>query len=165
MKKVKYLAVITLTILSGALYAQQGNGSRGEGRQNREFNGRNHAGLDLNDEQQAKADELRLTMQKAALPIRNEIGENRAKLRTLTTADNPDMKAINKLIDANAGLEANLRKIQAANHQEFRKILTEEQRLKFDSQQGQRHARGKNFGDRGQGQRGQQKQFKGQREE
>ena len=87
-------------------------------------------------------------------------------MRTLTTAESPDMKAINKLIDENAKLRADLAKQRAANHQEFRKILTEEQRIKFDSRSGQRsHQRGYQRGERQhQGQPGQGRQFKGRLE-
>ena len=125
--------VAGLLAIMNSSYAQpQGNpgGERFNQQAQRE---RGPANLNLSDEQKSKAEELRLNMQKSALPIRNQIGENKAKLRTLSTSENPDMKAINKLIDQNAELRAKLEKLRAANHQEFRKMLTEEQRVKFDS--------------------------------
>ena len=88
---------------------------------------------DLTDDQRANMKEFRLDMQKKMLPLRNELGENRAKMRTLTTAESADMKAINKLIDGNAEIMANMMKVRAENHQSIRKILTEEQRIVFDS--------------------------------
>ena len=133
MKTVKILLAAGLMTIMGATYAQPGEGYRGERNNQREVRQRGHASLELTDEQQAKAEELKLNMQKAALPLKNKLGENRAKMRTLTTAENPDMKAINKLIDNNAALRADLEKLGAAKHQEFRKILTDEQRIKFDS--------------------------------
>lgn len=169
MKTVKIIIVAGLITLINSVYAQPREQYRGERNGQREFREQRSAGLDLSSEQQAKADELRLNMQKAALPIRNKLGENRAKMRTLTTADNPDMKAINKLIDENAGLRAELAKLRAANHQAFRKMLSEEQRVKLDSRpqrhlrgRGFQHGRGQNFAPgSGQGQ-GQGRQFKGQ---
>ena len=90
-------------------------------------------GLNLSEDQQLQMKSMRLKMQQEMLPIRNKMGENRAKLRTLSTVENADMKAINKLIDANSQLIANMAKLKAANQQEIRKVLTEEQRIMFDS--------------------------------
>ena len=108
-------------------------------------------GLNLTEDQQAQMKSLRLKLQKEMLPLRNQIGENKARFRTLSTAENADMKAINKLIDGNGQLTASMAKLQAANHQAVRKLLTEEQRTIFDSRdfrrgdrrvQGQRAQRG-----------------------
>lgn len=99
---------------------------------------------DLTDEQKEKIKELRLGLMKEALPIRNQIAENWAKLKTISTADPVDMKAIDKLIDENSILQASLKKEKAANHQEVRKLLTDEQRIVFDSRAG----RGDRFGRR-----------------
>jgi Spy/CpxP family protein refolding chaperone len=166
MKTVKILLAAGLMTIMGATYAQPGEGYRGERNNQREVRQRGHAGLELTDEQQAKAEELKLNMQKAALPLKNELGENRAKMRTLTTAENPDMKAINKLIDNNAELRADLEKLRAAKHQEFRKMLTDEQRVKFDSKPQGRYRHGANARDskdgRGRDHRGQGQQNKGQ---
>lgn len=166
MKTIKILLAAGLMTVMGATYAQPGEGYRGERNNQRESRQRGHAGLELTDEQQAKAETLRLNMQKAALPLKNELGENKAKMRTLTTAENADMKAINKLIDSNAKLRADLDKLRAAKHQEFRKMLTDEQRVKFDSKPKGRYrhgARGRESEDaQGRGHRGQGQQFKGQ---
>lgn len=88
---------------------------------------------DLTDDQRASMKEFRLDMQKKMLPLRNELGENRAKMRTLTTAESADMKAINKLIDGNADIMAKMMKVRAENHQSIRQMLTEEQRIVLDS--------------------------------
>lgn len=131
MKTMKNVLVICLVAIVGSVYAQPERGQ--EGKQHREFKNKAFQGLELSEEQKSQAESMMLTMKKSALPIQNELGENRAKMRTLTTAENADLKAINKLIDSNAGLKADLEKLRAANHQAFRKILTEEQRVKFDS--------------------------------
>lgn len=158
--------IIALLATIGTVYAQEQTRQQGERRQQREMRGHEQAGLDLSDEQKTKASELKLDMQKMSLPLKNQLGENKAKLRTLTTADQADMKAINKLIDENASINADLQKLRAANHQEFRKILTKEQRIKFDSR-AQEMGRRSEFrrGGRGQhGQKGQPRQFKGELE-
>jgi len=90
-------------------------------------------GMKFTEEQQKKMHSMKLSLQKEMLPLRNEIGENRAKLKSLSTAENADMKAINNLIDEDSKLKASIAKLLAANHQEIRKMLTEEQRIIFDS--------------------------------
>jgi len=90
-------------------------------------------GLDLSEAQQEKIKELHLKTQKEAIQPNNQLNENRAKMRTLSTADKPDMKAINSLIDESAKVQADLQKMRAANHQEVRAMLTDEQRIIFDS--------------------------------
>ena len=107
-------------------------------------------GLNLTEDQQSQMKSLRLKLQQEMLPIRNQLGENRARFRTLSTAENADMKAINKLIDGNSQLTASMAKLRAANHQAVRKLLTEEQRIIFDSRDFRRGDK------RVQGQRGQQ---------
>jgi len=93
---------------------------------------------DLTEEQQEKIKAIRLETQKQKLPLQNELREKKARMSTLTTAENPDMKAINKLIDEMGAIKVKMEKIQAAQHQEVRKQLTEDQRVVFDSHAGQR---------------------------
>ena len=139
---VKITMVLTLMVMIiNQTNAQQGqrNGQR-QGQKNGQ--GQNFAqGLNLTDGQQGQMKTMRLNMQKEMLPIRNQLGENKAKLRTLTTAENVNTKEINKLIDASSNLRASMAKLQAANHQEVRKILTEEQRILFDSRDFRRSGR------------------------
>ncbi|MEL7002773.1 MAG: Spy/CpxP family protein refolding chaperone [Bacteroidota bacterium] len=93
---------------------------------------------DLTDEQNAKLKEIRLEGQKQKLPLRNELREKEARMKTLTTAENVDMKAINKLIEEIGAIKVKMAKIQAVQHQEVRNQLTEDQRVVFDSHAGQR---------------------------
>jgi len=160
MKRVRIIIIISLITTVNLSFAQPYGNGRNERNNQREQRERGPVGLDLSDEQQTKAEALRLNMHKAALPIKNQLGENRAKMRTLTTADNPDMKAINKLIDQNAALRAELEKLRAASHQDFRKLLTEEQRVKFDTRRQRRsQMKGQHPGNRHQ-----QEQFRQQRQ-
>ena len=146
MKKVRLISMMTiLSAISILAVAQQGprNGN-GQGRQNQEREGR-HSELNLTEDQQTKMEELRLSVQKQMLPLSNELNENKARMRTLTTAENADMKAINKLIDANSEVTTKMQKLRAANHQEVRSMLTEEQRLKFDMGRQSRRDQGRQF--------------------
>ena len=88
---------------------------------------------DLTDDQKSQMKELRFQMQKTILPLQNRIGEYDAKMKTLTTAEQADMKAINKVIDSKTDVLAKMMKLKAENHQKVRAILTEEQRVIFDT--------------------------------
>ena len=112
-------------------------------------------GLNLTEDQQAQMKSLRLKLQQEMLPIRNKLGENRARFRTLSTVEDADMKSINKLIDANSQLDASMVKLQAANQQAVRKLLTDEQRIIFDSRE---FHRGERRSERQPGQRGEIRQ-------
>lgn len=89
-------------------------------------------GLDLTDAQKETFKQGMLDMQKQLQPIRNQLGEAHAHQKTLTTADKPDMAAINKNIEKMSGLKTEMAKIQTKYHLEMRAQLTDEQRLKFD---------------------------------
>ena len=166
MKTVRIIIIICLITTVNLSYAQPYGNGRNERNNQHEQRERGPAWLDLSEEQKTKAEALRLNMQKAALPIKNQLGENRAKMRPLTTADNPDMKAINKLIDKNAALRAELEKLRVASHQDFRKLLTEEQRVKFDTRRQRRaQMKGQHPGNRHQREQfRQQRQFHGRSE-
>src|SRR3989339_975255 len=87
---------------------------------------------DLSDEQKQKIDKIKFANQKENLQLKNKLAEKKAQLKTLESADNADMSAINKIIDEMSALKAEMHKKRAAQKQEIRKILTEEQRLQFD---------------------------------
>jgi Spy/CpxP family protein refolding chaperone len=89
--------------------------------------------LNLSEDQLEKMKVLRLKNQKKSLPVKNKIGEKKARLKTLTTADKADMRAINRAIDDIAELMAKQMKSKAAHHQAIRSLLTDEQRIKFDT--------------------------------
>ena len=89
-------------------------------------------GLDLTDVQKEAFKKSRLEMQKQLQPVFNQIGEAEARQRTLTTAEKPDMDAINKNIEKIGSLKIEIEKIRTKNRLEMRAQLTEEQRLKFD---------------------------------
>lgn len=108
--------------------------------------------LDLTVEQQEQINTLRVKQLEQMLSFRNATQEMRARLQTLNTAKNADMKAINSLIDEKSELKADQMKTRAAHHQEVRALLTDEQRVIFDSFRGMGRG-GKNAGN-GQGYRG-----------
>lgn len=90
------------------------------------------------EEQKEQMKKLRLETVKNVKPLKNELGELMARQQTLSTADKADLKAINKNIDEMSELKADIAKIMAAQHQQIRSLLTEEQLVKFDSMKGKR---------------------------
>ena len=89
--------------------------------------------IDLTEEQVEKMKALRLKNQKKSLKVKNELGEKKAKYKTLATDDKVDMKAVNKVIDDIAKLIAKQMKLKAAYHQAIRSELTDNQRIRFDT--------------------------------
>jgi len=88
---------------------------------------------DLTELQKSKMKEIHLKAMKETLPVKNEIGEKEAKLRTLTTVSNPDETEIMKLLDEIGELHTKIRKIELKSHLEVRSFLTEEQKVFIDS--------------------------------
>lgn len=101
--------------------------------------------LNLTPEQEQKINDLRVKHLKEVTPLRNELAEKRAHLRTLESADKPDMNAINKTIDEINSLRTKMMKAGAAHRAEVSQLLTDEQRVLFNSR-----------GPRGKGMKGQQ---------
>jgi Spy/CpxP family protein refolding chaperone len=153
----KRLVKVAMTLTLMFMVINVTNAQQGQRNANRhgQRNGQGYGveqGLGLTDEQQTEMKSLRLKLQQETLPLRNKLGENSARLRTLSSAETADLKAINKLIDGNSQLTGNMAKLRAVSHQEVRKLLTNEQRIIFDS-------RGFDRGDRRtQGQRGDRSQ-------
>lgn len=98
--------------------------------------------LNLTEEQQETINNLCTEHQKSMVDYRNQLREKHARLRTLQTADNPDMNETNTAIDELSNIRNNMMKEQAAHRQDVRASLTEEQRVIFDSRAGHRMGRG-----------------------
>lgn len=89
-------------------------------------------GLNLTEAQRTSFKEGMIALQKQMQPLRNQLGEAEAHQKTLTTAEKPDLGAINKNIEKIGDLRVQMAKIQAKQRLEMRALLTDEQRLKFD---------------------------------
>ncbi len=93
-------------------------------------------GVNLNDGQREEIRKIRLEQLKESTQTSSLLKEKRARLETLQTADKPDTKEINKVIDEIALMQAKEMKAQAAVRQKIRSLLTEEQRTLFDARGG-----------------------------
>jgi Spy/CpxP family protein refolding chaperone len=146
--KTKVLMIAVLMGFTTLLMAQPK-----ESDEKQSFHGQNHEmrmnqergpqGLNLTDAQKEAFKQSRLALQKQLQPLRNELGEAEAHQKTLTTAEKPDMAAINKNIEKIGALKMEMAKLQVKHRLELRAQLSDEQRLKFDMQKGKmKHERG-----------------------
>jgi len=138
LKFVSFAILFATILMTTTSFAQRGNGN-GNGNGNRgECNGIS----DLTEQQSKQLQTLRTAQAQDMLTYRNQLGEKRARLRTLQTAENPDMKAINTTIEEMGAIKITKNKKRAAHKQEVRKILTPEQRTQFDMRNGNRGHKG-----------------------
>jgi Spy/CpxP family protein refolding chaperone len=137
-----YLAALLILGFTIMAFAQPGPG-RGEGRRwDNDGPGFKQRGMDLpdlTDQQKEKIADLRMQNMKIMLQQRNQVQEKMAKLRTLETAEKADINAINGLIDEISEIKADMAKQQAAHRQQVRSLLTDEQKVIFDSRPGKGH--------------------------
>lgn len=124
--KNKLTLLLILFFLSGTAMIAQPSGAR------------THGIPGLSEDQKAQIHKLRISHLKDIQALRNQIGENRAHFKTLMSSENPDMNAINKNIDEFGSLRTQIMKKQAANIQDIRKLLNDEQRLIFDRKMNER---------------------------
>jgi len=137
--RTKVLMLVVLLSLSAAVMAQSAdNGSRKSSRthdremrlDDEERGPKN--GLNLTDEQKEAMKQSMMAAQKQLQPLRNELGELKARQKTLMTAQEPDTDAINKNIEKMGAVKVEIEKIQAKQRLEMRAQMTDEQRMKLD---------------------------------
>jgi len=105
---------------------------------------------DLSEDQKSQIKNLRMQMTKETTPIKAQIREKKAHLNTLSIAEKPDMKAINKTIDEIGALQVKIMKAHAKMRQDIRALLTDEQKVVFDSKAGNMKGHGaKGYGTKG----------------
>lgn len=128
-------AIILMAIVFATLPAmsQPGKDCRQQKHTGVEGKAHNCALPNLTDDQVKQIDQLKIKHMKEIMPLQNILKEKQARLRTLETAEKVDMAAINKTIDEMSVIRTDVMKKKAAHQQEVRKLLTEEQRLVFDT--------------------------------
>jgi Spy/CpxP family protein refolding chaperone len=112
----------------------------------REMKRERHKGIeerisDLTDKQKESIKAIRLDKLKDVKDKRNILNEKNARLQTLRTSDEPDMKEIDQLVDEISQLKGDIAKREEKAIQEIRALLTEEQRLEFDMHMSKRRER------------------------
>ena len=151
MKTNLVLVAALLLSLNLGVIAQQGNGrGNGPGWQNGSFC---ENIPDLTEDQQSQIQTLRTANLKVMQNFRNNLGEKRARMQTLQTAENVNMDEINNLIEEMGTIRTNKQKSAVAHRMGVRNLLTDDQKIYFDSRTGKR---GTGMGNKcgfGQGQR------------
>ena len=89
--------------------------------------------LQLTAEQQEQIQNIRLNGQKSMQPLRLQMQEKNARLRTLTLSGNYDQTAVNNLISEIGDLHASMLKMRISHRQQIRSLLTKDQQVKFDN--------------------------------
>ena len=128
--KISSILFIAAILMSSVAIAQRPNGYKNQQERVKQFSPKEDF---LTDEQKETIKQLRLETEKELKPLKNQLREAMAHQQTLTTADEADLKAINKNIDKMSELKAEMAKIKAKQHQAFRAQLTEEQLIRFDN--------------------------------
>lgn len=151
--KMKLLSVLLMTLfVVNTASAQRGmNMEKGMAdcpRQERMGKGGGCNLPDLTDKQKEDMKTLHTQHKKEMLGYQNQMGELKAKLKTLETADKADMAKINSTIDEMAKVKTEMAKKRAAHKQQIRGMLTDEQRLAFDTRprRGGKRGGGRGYG-------------------
>lgn len=125
-----------IALLMGTSFAQDAAPSK-EMRQGKQ--GKHQAMLeelpDLTENQKAQIKDIREESREKMEPQREEMKKLRSKMMELKSAENPDQEQINRLIDEQAKLKAQMEKTRTASELKVRELLTPEQRKVFDAQQ------------------------------
>ena len=152
-KKVSVVVIAVLMLVGSNSYAQQGrnNARQGQGMNQKQGQGMNQMGFcqmipDLTEDQENKIEALRLEQMKASTAFRNQKNELMAKKQTLMASDNSDLKEINAVIDQMTDIHNKMMKASAKHHQDVRNLLTDEQKVIFDSKSMHGHGHGKGHG-------------------
>ena len=140
-KSVISALLIVMLMSTVVSFAQQGNGKgNGNGMKYHQKSQmmNMHSNMldripDITDDQKSKIKTLRIENMKQMLPLKNELAELKAHQHTLCTAKEVDTKAINKQIDKRIAVKAKMMKLKSKTHQGVRAILTDDQRVYFDT--------------------------------
>jgi Spy/CpxP family protein refolding chaperone len=100
----------------------------------------------LTADQKIKIESLRVKHIKEVTPFRNEFAEKKAHLKTLESTEKPDKDAINKTIDEMTSLQSKIMKLRVNHRIEVSSILTDEQKVFFNSHRGGKMGMGKGMG-------------------
>jgi len=136
--KMRSILIVTALLFSLTALGQRSAGRRSQpdSRQmlmKKEFRASVDRAPFLTEEQQKAAQAIRLETASQLKPLRDELRELTARQRTLTTAKDADLDAINAHIEKMAAKRVEMAKIMASQKQQIRSLLTDEQLLRFDN--------------------------------
>jgi DNA-binding ferritin-like protein (Dps family) len=99
----------------------------------RQMKGHKQCIPNLTEEQKIQLKSVKTKLLKETLPLKNELREKNARLKTLTTTAGSSEKDINKMIEEIGALETKMMKVKVFSEIEKKEYLTEEQRLFVDT--------------------------------
>jgi Spy/CpxP family protein refolding chaperone len=89
----------------------------------------------LTEDQKSQLKEVKLATLKSVQPLQDELKVNRARLNLLVKKDNPDMKEIQRLVEATAEIQVKLQMLTIESKIKSRKLLSEEQKILLDAKE------------------------------
>ena len=142
--RMKFVVVLIVAFtMLGTAYSQiEQSSGQGQGRQDP---------LELTEDQKEQIEELRISCQKDLLSLKNKLKVMDAELQEMVMAENPDSRAINKKIEGIGSIRTEIQKMQTSTRLKIRGLLTEKQRVLFDSRKsyGREHMYGRRDFQRG----------------
>lgn len=126
------IAIIALFGLSISLLAQPRE-------RQRQFEPKDHPGFampGLTEEQKAEIKKIHLAGMKEVQPFKDELKINKAKINALIKQDDPDMKEIVSLVEADGKLLTQIQVKEIEGRIKVRSLLTDEQKVIFDVHDG-----------------------------
>lgn len=141
MKTRNLTIIVVFLFLAGSVFAQgkKGNMNR-QGGMNKANSFMNIP--DLTDAQKTQLKDMRTANMKKMMPLRNELSEKQAHLKTVSAGDNVNMSEVNKTLEEISAIKLKIAKNRAAQRQEIRKILTDDQKVYFDMHAGNKMKKG-----------------------
>ena len=112
-------------LMIGLLGFSQPDGMIGQGHFNKILN--------LTNQQKEQIKSIHTTFLKKTNPLKNQLAEKRAHLRTITAVDKPNQKEIDNTIDEIGQLRTQILKARTDMQLKVRSLLTEEQKIHFDA--------------------------------
>jgi Spy/CpxP family protein refolding chaperone len=129
MKKEKKFVVLILVLMIAMSSMAQGKHERAlKGDKAHPF-----AYLDLSEEQMTQLKAFRLEMQSTTKELKLDLEEMRVQLKRLMTADEVDEEAVMLLADKMGAIQTQIKKAHLKNNIQQRSVLSEEQKVLFDS--------------------------------
>ena len=92
--------------------------------------------LNLTDEQKSDMKVIHLAQVKELQPLKDELLINKAKINALMNNDNPDMKDIVSLVEANGKILTEMQVKEIESKIKVRSLLDDEQKVMFDARSG-----------------------------
>lgn len=108
--------------------------------------------LDLTADQKTKIEALQTPHMKKMIAYRNQMGELQAQKRTLLSADKPDQKKLNALVDEISKIRTAEEKERINHGIDVKALLTDKQKVQFDmmmNRQGKNGGKAGKFGPKG----------------